>query len=227
MRSIRDILDEWRAASRDLAEREPEDPVRYDMERRVDALRTEYLAAFDRRQAGDGGVVHRGEDLPAVSDELLAAVGELRGLLARREETAAAGRARLAPEIDRTSAKILRLAQLQRRMGESVPEQNSTIDALDDGPPASAVADHARPEGGRSRGTDALLRAARELRELEREKRSTNISSERFEQLAAEVEERARRVFRLTELDDGEDADDAAYASGTSGPADDEVRQRG
>ena len=47
--------------------------------------------------------------------------------------------------------------------------------------------------------SDRLLKAVEELRALEREKRSVEISSKPFHDLAKRVEEKARQVFRLAE----------------------------
>jgi signal transduction histidine kinase len=57
--------------------------------------------------------------------------------------------------------------------------------------------------------SDRLLKAVDELRALERQKRSLEISSEPFHDLARRVEEKAREVFRLAEeqQQDGEVVD--------------------
>jgi hypothetical protein len=67
--------------------------------------------------------------------------------------------------------------------------------------------------------SDRLLDAVDELRALEREKRTLDVSSKPFHDLAERVEAKAREVFRLAgqESDDGDRADalvDAGRAEG-------------
>src|SRR4051812_13161410 len=45
--------------------------------------------------------------------------------------------------------------------------------------------------------SDALLRAVRELHELEREKRGEEISSPEFHEMAREITDKSRNVFRI------------------------------
>jgi hypothetical protein len=62
--------------------------------------------------------------------------------------------------------------------------------------------------------SDRLLDAVGELRALEREKRTLDVSSKPFHDLAERVEAKAREVFRLAgqESDDGDRADALADA---------------
>jgi hypothetical protein len=57
------------------------------------------------------------------------------------------------------------------------------------------------------RDSDQLLAAVNEIRRLEREKRTEEMSSPRFHEMADEIERRARDVFRYAadELEAGED----------------------
>jgi hypothetical protein len=57
------------------------------------------------------------------------------------------------------------------------------------------------------RDSDELLAAVDEIKRLEREKRTEEMSSPRFHEMADEIERRARAVFRYAadELEAGED----------------------
>jgi hypothetical protein len=57
------------------------------------------------------------------------------------------------------------------------------------------------------RDSDELLAAIDEIKRLEREKRTEEMSSPRFHEMADEIEQRARAVFRYAadELEAGED----------------------
>jgi hypothetical protein len=50
--------------------------------------------------------------------------------------------------------------------------------------------------------SDALLEAVRSLHELEREKRSQQLSSPEFHAMAREITERSQEVFRLAALEE-------------------------
>jgi len=74
------------------------------------------------------------------------------------------------------------------------------------------------------RDSDELLAAVNEIKRLEREKRTREMSSPRFHEMADEIERRARDVFRYA-ADELEAGDDLSRRQGRSiDSAEDEAR---